>query len=264
MGLVSNSFVIDQFTTENYVFFDIVDESNPERPTYTQAADISTQAALSKLKNHLANMSGNFCVRVYSRKFDAKSILQRDKYQIASFNVSNIAAGIAGAGSANYAPVQYVQQDDPMRPNTYHLLGQMSQIEQQMRLMEKDHHHYRELKELQNKIDKMEEDAGKARGMGAIVDRIGEQFSDPAVLLGLISGVSKLFNKQQPPAMVPINGIDSEVEGNIDNRKKTLVDAINKLMNLDPDFSENMAKLARLAETNPTMYRLAITQLNSL
>ncbi len=264
MGLVSNSFVIDQFTTEKYVFFDIVDDSNPERAIYTQADDIGTSAAIAKLKKHLTNMSGDFCVRVYSRKFDAKSILQRDKYQIASFSVSNIAAGIAGAGSANYAPMQYAQEEDPNEPNKWFQMRQIAQIEQQMRLMEKDHQHYRELKELQNKIDKMEEDAGKARGMGAIVDRVGEQFSDPAVLLGLISGVSKLFNKQQPPAMVPIHGIDSEVEGNIDNRKKTLVDAINKLMNLDPDFSENMVKLARVAETNPRMYKLAINQLNSL
>jgi hypothetical protein len=161
----------------------------------------------------------------------------------------------------------------------FQVLGQLSSVEQQMRLMEKDHQHWREMKELQDKLAKMEEEHSKARGMGAIVDRLGEQFSDPQVLLGLISGVSQLFNRQ-PQHVTPMNGInsiDEQIAHNMQNAKATpqpaaqsndrqvkVVEAVNQLIQHDPAFPENIAKLAELAKRNPTIYNMAVQYLKTL
>jgi len=149
--------------------------------------------------------------------------------------------------------------------------------------MEKDHQHWREMKELQDKLAKLEEEHSKARGMGAIVDRLGEQFSDPQVLLGLISGVSQLFNRQLQH-VTPMNGIgteiDQQVEQNIqsmktvqtqapqatqgDERQRKVVNAVNELITHDPVFPENIAKLAELAKRNPGIYKMAVQYLKTL
>jgi hypothetical protein len=137
------------------------------------------------------------------------------------------------------------------------------------------------MKELQDKLAKMEEEHSKARGMGAIVDRLGEQFSDPQVLLGLISGVSQLFNRQ-PQHVTPMNGIgteiDQQVEQNIhsmqtvktpqtaqsNDRQVKVVEAVNQLIQHDPAFPENIAKLAELAKRNPGIYKMAVQYLKTL
>jgi hypothetical protein len=177
--------------------------------------------------------------------------------------------GLTGMGGNSMLP-----PDDPRSnaPNMFQLLGQMSQVEQQMKLMEKDHAHYREMKELQDRIAKMEEEGSKAKGMGAIVDRLGEQFSDPNVLLGLISGVSSLFKKEAVAPMhgisrddmMPMNGVDEEVINNISTRREKMVGAVNFLMQHDANFPENISKLASLAKNKPAIYSMAVSYLNNL
>jgi hypothetical protein len=108
--------------------------------------------------------------------------------------------------------------------------------------------------------------------MGAIVDRLGEQFSDPNVLLGLISGVSQLFKKEAVAPMhgirsediMPMNGIDEQVINNISTRREKMVGAVNFLMQHDANFPENISKLADLAKNKPAIYSMAVSYLNNL
>jgi len=220
---------------------------------------------------------------------------EHDKKRIAKYKVDvsqrplpDGVSGLTGMGAAyggGYGGFGALPPDDPRSnaPNMFQVLGQLSSVEQQMRLMEKDHQHWREMKELQDKLAKMEEEHSKARGMGAIVDRLGEQFSDPQVLLGLISGVSQLFNRQ-PQHVTPMNGIgteiDQQVEQNIqsmktvqtqapqatqgDERQRKVVNAVNELITHDPVFPENIAKLAELAKRNPGIYKMAVQYLKTL
>jgi hypothetical protein len=177
--------------------------------------------------------------------------------------------GLSGMGGNSMLP-----PDDPRSnaPNMFQLLGAMSQVEQNMKLMEKDHAHYREMKELQDRIAKMEENEGKSKGMGAIVDRLGEQFSDPNVLLGLISGVSQLFKKEavapmhgvRSEDMMPMNGIDEQVINNISTRREKMIGSVNFLMQHDANFPENISKLAELAKNKPAIYSMAVSYLNNL
>jgi hypothetical protein len=214
---------------------------------------------------------------VFSKKLsDKNNLIARDNSTIAKYNVEvsmpvlpQGVNGLTGMGGNSMLP-----PDDPRSnaPNMFQLLGQMSQVEQQMKLMEKDHAHYREMKELQDRIAKMEEDGNKSKGMGAIVDRLGEQFSDPNVLLGLISGVSSLFKKEAVAPMhgisrddmMPMNGVDEEVINNISTRREKMVGAVNFLMQHDANFPENISKLASLAKNKPAIYSMAVSYLNNL
>lgn len=275
MSISSLNFVFQQFETEKYRYFGIYDEDGDL--VFSQNDLVDADKALTKLRNFFRDNQGYFTIRIYNKKLaNTNNLVARDNSTIAKYNVEVSAPvlpqgvnGLTGMGGNSLLP-----PDDPRSnaPNMFQLLGQMSQVEQQMKLMEKDHQHYREMKELQDRIAKMEEEQGKAKGMGAIVDRLGEQFSDPQVLLGLISGVSALFNKKPEPQMhsvhrsemMPMNGVDEQVANNLSTRREKMVSAVNFLMQHDKDFPENISKLAALAQNKPLIYSMAVQYLNNL
>lgn len=275
MAISSLNFIISQFESEKYRYFAVYDEDGDR--VYTQNDLIDVESAINKLRSFFKDNQGYFTIRVFSKKLsDKNNLIARDNSTIAKYNVEVTTPalpmgvnGLSGMGGNNMLP-----PDDPRSnaPNMFQLLGAMSQVEQNMKLMEKDHAHYRETKELQDRIAKMEEEQGKSKGMGAIVDRLGEQFSDPNVLLGLISGVSQLFKKEAVAPMhgisrddiMPMNGIDEQVINNISTRREKMVGAVNFLMQHDANFPENISRLADLAKNKPAIYSMAVSYLNNL
>jgi hypothetical protein len=275
MAISSLNFIISQFQSEKYRYFAIYDEDGDR--VYTQNDLIDVETSINKLRNFFKDNQGYFTIRVFSKKLsDKNNLIARDNSTIAKYNVEVTTPalpmgvnGLSGMGGNNMLP-----PDDPRSnaPNMFQLLGAMSQVEQNMKLMEKDHAHYRETKELQDRIAKMEEEQGKSKGMGAIVDRLGEQFSDPNVLLGLISGVSQLFKKEAVAPMhgisrddmMPMNGIDEQVINNISTRREKMIGSVNFLMQHDANFPENISKLAELAKNKPAIYSMAVSYLNNL
>jgi hypothetical protein len=57
-------------------------------------------------------------------------------------------------------------------------------------------------------------------------------------------------------AGVPIGSVQ-------DDSKRKVIDCVNKLLKVDPDFPDNIEKLCILAENKPTVYKMAVQQLNS-
>jgi hypothetical protein len=275
MAISSLNFIISQFESEKYRYYAIYDEDGDR--VYTQNDLIDVENAINKLRSFFKDNQGYFTIRVFSKKLsDKNNLIARDNSTIAKYNVEVTTPvlpmgvnGLSGMGGNSMLP-----PDDPRSnaPNMFQLLGAMSQVEQNMKLMEKDHAHYREMKELQDRIAKMEEEGSKSKGMGAIVDRLGEQFSDPNVLLGLISGVSSLFKKEavapmhgvRSEDMMPMNGIDEQVINNISTRREKMIGSVNFLMQHDANFPENISKLAELAKNKPAIYSMAVSYLNNL
>ena len=277
MALTSLPFVLSQFETERYRYYIVRDEDGTL--VLAQNDVIDHALALQKLRNFLSNNYGGFTIEVFPQKLtNVRNMAEHDKKRIAMYKIDVVKealpqgvgglAGMQGYGFGSLPP------DDPRAnaPNMFQILGQLSNVEMQMKLMEKDHQNYIEKRELLDKIAKMEEEQSKARGMGAIVDRLGEQFSDPQVLLGLISGVSQLFNKQ-PQHVTPMNGIGTEIDQQVaknvqaaqtNDRQAAVVDAVNRLIQHDPNFPENIAKLAALAQRNPGIYKMAVQYLKTL
>lgn len=270
MSISSLNFVFSQFETEKYRYFSITDEEGDI--VLSQNELIDSDRALQKLRSFFRENQGTFTVRVFSKKLsNPNSLLAKDNSTIAKYTVEvtkpSMPQGMSGITAVNPFQQSSLPPDDPRNnaPNVFQILGQLSAVESQMKLMEKDHEHFRQMQEMQLRLNRMEEEQNKAKGMGAIVDRLGSQLSDPAVLMGLISGVSQLFNKNQH--VTPMNGVnpvDNQIQKNIATSQQIVTDAVRSLMQIDPNFPENLRKLSLLAQTKPEIYKMAIAQLNSL
>ena len=57
-------------------------------------------------------------------------------------------------------------------------------------------------------------------------------------------------------AGVPIGSVQ-------DDSKRKVIECVNKLLRVDPNFPDNIEKLCNLAENKPTVYQMAVQQLNS-
>jgi hypothetical protein len=264
MSITSLQFVLSQFETEKYRYFIISDEDGD--PVYMQNDLIDQESAVAKIRSFLKDNNGYFTIKVFSKKLtNPKNRAEQDKNLVTKFNVelthklNQQAAPLMGAvGGFGSLP-----SDDPRSnaPNIYDIVGRMGEVTTQMKLMEKDHQHYREMKDLQDRIEKMEQENQKATGMNGVLSTLGDNFKDPAVLMGLLSTVGGLFKK---PDVMPMNGINEDVETNISLRKKAMLDSVNTLMKLDANFPENISALAALAQNKPDTYKMAVNYLKSM
>jgi hypothetical protein len=270
MSITSLQFVLSQFETEKYRYFIISDEDGD--PVYMQNDLIDQESALAKIRSFLKDNNGYFTIKVFSKKLtNPKNRAEQDKNLVTKFNVelthklNQQAAPLMGAvgGFGGFGGFGGLSSDDPRSnaPNIYDLQREMASNQTQLKLMEKDHQHYREMKELQDRIERMEKDSEKATGMNGVLSTLGDNFKDPAVLMGLLSTVGGLFKK---PDVMPMNGINEEVETNVSLRKKAMLDSVNTLMKLDANFPENITALALLAQNKPDTYKMAVQYLKSI
>ena len=265
MSITSLNFVISQFETENYRYFIIFDEDND--PIYSQNDLVDKETAIAKLRSFFRDNNGYYTIKVFSKKLTSpKNRIEQDKNLVTKFNVE-LTSNIATSVPVSNMPVTgmgVLPSDDPRNnaPNIYELFGKMGDVTTQMKLMEKDHQHYREMKDLQDRLAELEREKDKTQGMSGVLSTLSENFKDPAVLMGILSSVGGLFKPKQD--VMPMNGINDEVADNIDARKQKMVKAVNTLMRLDPSFPENISALAVLCETKPEMYKLAVNYLNNI
>jgi hypothetical protein len=268
MSITSINFVISQFESEKYRYFIIFDEDND--PVYVQNDLIDQESALAKIRGFFRDNNGFFSIKVFSKKLtNPKNKIEQDKNMVTKFNVELTHrlndnpmplpqhSNMGGFGS--------LPSDDPRSnaPNIYDIFGKMGEVTTQMKLMEKDHQHYRDMKDLQDRLEKAEEEKNKAAGMSGVLSTLGEHFKDPSVLLGLLSGVSGLF-KGQSANVMPMNGVTDEVASNVSERKTKMVNAVNLLMKLDAEFPENVDMLSKLCQNKPEMYKMAVVYLKSM
>lgn len=61
-----------------------------------------------------------------------------------------------------------------------------------------------------------------------------------------------------------INGIGTQIEQEVMTTKDKVISSVNVLIKVDPNFAENIEKLAKLAQDKPMIYKAAVQQLNSL
>ena len=292
MKLSSLQFVLQQFENERYKFFSIYDSDHDLQ--YSQMEPLEPGVSLAKLRNFLRTNTGYFEIYVFNAKMNPRSLSDRDKKYVAKYAIELVdqplPGGVQGLTGMSVQGYGMLPPDDPRAgaPNMYQVLGQLAGVEQEMKLQQKDFQHWKEVQELQSEINRMKEEQSRSRGMGALADRLGEQLSDPQILMGLIAGVSQLFNKQPQAAHpAPMTGvataedviietssieemaikkdpITQAVNNNLNQRQARMVAAINELQKADPEFPENIAKLADIAQRNPGVYKMAIQYLKSL
>jgi hypothetical protein len=284
----------DQFEAEKWKFFGIYDERG--EVVYKQMANLEPEKAYNKLREWFRQNFGTFTVKVFMKVNSMPSAMEQNT--LARFTVEvtgqNQPVGmgtIYGQPQQQYAPVYAAQPSNNVfegAPNQWSLVDQNHGFRTELQLMKKDHDHQREMDQMRRELDTLKAEQGKSRGMGALVDRfstnLGTLATNPAFLIGIGTAVDRIINKLSAPQgsyqpaqhITPMNGIpggiaptttgrvDFEVARNADKRRDKLVGAVNQLMESDPDFPENMAKLAALSRSNPAVYKMAISYLNTL
>jgi hypothetical protein len=138
-----------------------------------------------------------------------------------------------------------------------HLASQDQIMELRLQLLSKEN----EIARLQDRLEdlqrKHEQDLASAKNPQELIKQVAPS------ILGAVQGLDLSSFGKKPQA--PMNGVDTmEKPTNTQNKQALMVQAVNKLINLDPNFSDNICKLAELAERNPTVYKMAVNQLNSL
>jgi hypothetical protein len=58
--------------------------------------------------------------------------------------------------------------------------------------------------------------------------------------------------------------VDRAVNANLSERQRRMIQAVNDLARNDPNFPENIEKLASIARTNPAVYQMAVQYLKTL
>jgi hypothetical protein len=64
-------------------------------------------------------------------------------------------------------------------------------------------------------------------------------------------------------AQPPMNGIPQMEQTMEQDVKNKVIASLNKLLEIDPDFAANIAKLAELAQTKPEVYKMAVQMLKN-
>jgi len=64
-------------------------------------------------------------------------------------------------------------------------------------------------------------------------------------------------------AQPPMNGIPQQEQTMDQDVKNKVIASVNKLLEIDPDFAANIAKLAELAQTKPEVYKMAVQMLKN-
>ncbi len=113
------------------------------------------------------------------------------------------------------------------------------------------------LRDQREMYEKKLAEAESTKGIQGIIKNILPELAPG--LLGQLNGFL------QPKQQAPINGVESpaaETPASEKQEKEKIVSAIKRLAAIDPDFAENISRLADLAEKDASMYQSAITMLN--
>ena len=150
MAITSLPFVLNQFENEKYRYFIVRDEDGDIVLAQNDVIDAAT--AVQKLRSFFGNNFGAFTIEIFPQKLTSiRNMAEHDKKRCAKYKVDVTqevlpggVGGLTGMG-AMYGSGGYgaLPPDDPRSnaPNMFQVLGQLSSVEQQMRLMEKDHQH---------------------------------------------------------------------------------------------------------------------------
>jgi len=74
----------------------------------------------------------------------------------------------------------------------------------------------------------------------------------------------KQFDRNDRNNQANTGSVDRAVNANLSERQRRMIQAVNDLARNDPNFPENIEKLASIARTNPAVYQMAVQYLKTL
>jgi hypothetical protein len=264
--MINPNFIAETMKDMDIRFFQV--EDNYGRTVYQQFQNISLEEAIKRYKKFIENCSTNssFNITLYQSNERLRNgrpkeegmtyeVLvtenkpQNDKRPIDGYygrgggmgNVDEIAEMTYRAGSMGAIDLdRYLSaQNEITRLNM-----EVAQLRMDKKYMEDKHD-----MEMERIKREYEDKLGSDRKIEGIVGTIL-----PHLGLGGMVG--------EGIAGIGINGISGVTENAAP--KERILTAVNQLIKLDPNFPDNIEKLAHLAKSKPAIYQLAVKQLNDL
>ena len=100
--------------------------------------------------------------------------------------------------------------------------------------------------ELRSEMDRQQSSETRIQGINQVLPTFMAGFSGQSPMNGIPQAQTDMQNQNQT------------------NEKQAVINAVNRLMQLDPNFAKNVTALAALAEKKPDVYAMAVQYLNNL
>jgi hypothetical protein len=259
--MVNPKFVSNAMREMDSRFFVIEDAAG--NVMYHQWQNIALDQAIERFENFVKNCSANssFVVNVYQsnerlRNGEPTAKNQGMRYEVWVDNAPSVAPqdnnpqGFAGINGINNIAESMLN------------VGRMGSVDLHTYLSTKD-----EIMQLRLKIQQLEmENRYLQDRHNGEIDRVKREYEEKLSSDRKIEGIigSVLPAMGLGGGMAGINGIGSVAEPEQVTAKERVLKAVNVLLKNDPDFPENITKLAELVVKNKTIYQMAVKQLNSL
>lgn len=235
-------YIFQLMRDENRPYFIITDQKDNQLRTHLDNPDV--EHAILQLQDFLKWNEGVFTICIRNTP---KAVNGRDKGLIYTFSNSLMANEIkdrpkdqiTGIGSPFSNP-SALYGFDPMQ-KVMELMGEINRLNQEnIRVQFKN--------DLEAMEKRLKDKDGDSAFQGAAVNMLAGLFAPGALGAGAKVGLSGVGDAPIPA----------------DDAKTKINNAVVRLIKLDPNFAENIAKLADLAERSPMIYKMAISQLNSM
>lgn len=272
--MVTPSFIMDTMKELDYRYFTILDSNY--NVVYQMFQPVSLEESVKRMKKFLENASSAmYRVHIYPTNEKLKNgepksqgfqyeimlteSLKDDKKPVQNeFNAGQMTQPIGGMG-------QYV---DSIMTNGNSMMGGVGLdrylgekdriMELQLRIQQLE----MEKKYLEEKLERREAELKK---------EMESALSTENRIQGIINNVLPTFMSGFQQA--PMNGVGETqretfnpniMNNNQTDPKQKVINAVNKLMQLDENFPHNIEKLSKLAQEKPAIYQMAVQQLNNL
>ena len=269
--MVNPVFIIDTMREMDYRYFVILDTQF--NTVYQQFQPVSMEEAIKRFERFLKNAgSAMYRVRIYQnneRKVSGEPKGNFFQYEIMlTESVKGEEPEPTFPQRTNPTPINGSGIPDAMQ-SVMTQGGMMGGVGLDRYLSEKDRILELMLRIQQLELEKKYLEEKLERRESELRREMEQQNSSETRIQGIINNVLPgLMAGFQGQA--PMNGIQQANPTNMENNKSqeteknAIVNAVNKLMKIDPDFPKNISALADLAAKKPDVYKMAVNYLNSL
>ncbi len=226
---------------ENRPYFTITDQKDNCLRTHLDNPDV--EHAILQLQDFLKWNDGVFTICM---RQTPKAINGRDKGLVYTFS-NSLMANEARDNAQNKVPVTGIGS---VFTNPSQIYG-FDPMQKVMELMSENNRLSQEIVRSSLKND-----------MAALEERLKSKDDGGAFQEVAVKAIAGLFGAGMPGAKVGLAGLgDDPIDPN--DKKSKINNAVVRLIKVDPNFADNIAKLADLAENKPAIYNMAIGQLNN-
>lgn len=268
--MVNPVFIIDTMREMDYRYFVILDTQF--NTVYQQFQPVSMEEAIKRFERFLKNAgSAMYRVRIYQN--NERKVSGEPKGNFFQYEIM-LTESVKGpeepeqnfpGRNNNSTPINGSGLPDAMQ-SVMTQGGMMGGVGLDRYLSEKDRILELMLRIQQLELEKKYLEEKLERRESELRREMEQQNSSETRIQGIINNVLPgLMAGFQGQA--PMNGISQT--NNMDNKtqeteKNAIINAVNKLMKIDPDFAKNISALADLAAKKPDVYKMAVNYLNTL